>query len=91
MESLSVPLLTPAEVAARCRLSTKTVLRAIHSGRLRACRLGARGGYRVRAVDVEAWLEASVVQPSATSSAQVPAEGVLPGRLVVPEVLPARR
>ena len=30
--------MSPAEVAARCGLSTKTVYRAIRSGALRACR-----------------------------------------------------
>ncbi len=33
-------LLTPREVATRCKVSTKTVLRAIRGGRLRASRLG---------------------------------------------------
>ena len=55
-------LLTPADVAEHFQISTKTVLRAIRSGRLRAYRLGARGAYRMRAADVEAWLDASEVQ-----------------------------
>jgi len=55
-------LLTPADVAERFQISTKTVLRAIRSGRLCAYRLGARGAYRMRAADVEAWLDASQVQ-----------------------------
>ena len=42
-------LLTPADVAERFQISTKTVLRAIRS-------------YRMRADDVEAWLDASEVQ-----------------------------
>ena len=54
-------LLTPADVAERCQISAKTVLRAIHRGRLRASRLGERGAYRMRAADVDAWIEASVV------------------------------
>jgi excisionase family DNA binding protein len=60
-EQLDV-LLTPADVAERCRVSTKTVIRAIKAGRLRAYRLGARGAYRLRVADVEAWLETSEVQ-----------------------------
>ena len=56
------PLLTPADVAQRCQISTKTVLRAIRSGRLRAYRLGARGAYRMRTGDVEAWLDDSQVE-----------------------------
>ena len=58
-------LLTPGEVAELCRLSTKTVLRAIHAGRLRASRLGERAAFRVRLADVEAWIEAFVVPPPA--------------------------
>jgi excisionase family DNA binding protein len=46
-------LLTPTDVAERCQISTKTVLRAIRSGRLCAYRLGARGAYRMRSADVE--------------------------------------
>ena len=51
-------LLTPADVAERCQISTKTVLRAIHRGRLRASRLGEHGAYRMHAADVDAWIEA---------------------------------
>ncbi len=57
------PLLTPADVAERCQVSQKTVLRAIRAGRLRAYRLGSRGAYRLRAADVEAWLAESAVRP----------------------------
>jgi excisionase family DNA binding protein len=55
-------LLTPADVAERCHVSPKTVIRAIRAGRLRAYRLGTRGAYRLRASDVEAWLAESAVQ-----------------------------
>jgi excisionase family DNA binding protein len=55
-------LLTPSDVADRCQVSTKTVLRAIHRGRLRASRLGQQGAYRMRAADVDAWIESSVVE-----------------------------
>lgn len=55
-------LLTPADVAERCQVSAKTVIRAIRAGRLRAYRLGTRGAYRLRADDVEAWLAESAVQ-----------------------------
>ncbi len=55
---VDAPLLTPAEVAAHCRVSTKTVLRAIRSGALRAARLGTRGAYRVEPVAVDAWIAA---------------------------------
>ena len=50
---MSERLLTPSDVAERCQVSTKTVLRAIHRGRLRASRLGEHGAYRIREVDVD--------------------------------------
>ena len=56
-------LLTPSDVAARGQVSAKTVLRAIRAGRLRAYRLGARGTYRIRPSDVDAWLDDQEVQP----------------------------
>jgi excisionase family DNA binding protein len=56
-------LLTPADVAERCQLSTKTVLRAIRAGRLRASRLGENAAFRIRPEDVDAWIEASVLEP----------------------------
>jgi len=52
-------LLRPVDVAELCQVSTKTVLRAIRSGRLRAYRLGTRAAYRIRPEDVEAWLRSS--------------------------------
>ncbi len=52
-------LLTPADIARRCQVSTKTVLRAIHASELRASRLGVRGAYRIREEDLEAWLSAT--------------------------------
>lgn len=64
-------LLTPAAVAERCEVSTKTVMRAIHAGRLRASRLGAGGALRIREEDFEAWIEQSVLEP--TPPARVPA------------------
>src|SRR4051812_14362141 len=50
-------LLTPSDVADRCQVSSKTVLRAIHRRRLRASRLGELGAYRMREADVEDWIE----------------------------------
>src|SRR5919108_6611435 len=55
-------LLRPDDVAELCQVSTKTVLRAIRGGRLRAYRLGARGAYRIRPDDVEAWLQSCPVR-----------------------------
>jgi excisionase family DNA binding protein len=73
------PLLTPRDVAERCRLSTKTVLRAIHAGQLRASRLGAQAAFRIRPADVEAWIEACVVDA-------VPPEREAPSARVRPPV-----
>ena len=57
-------LLTPAEVADYCHISSKTVLRAIRAGRLRASQLGARGAYRMRMQDVDAWIGDTTVPPA---------------------------
>ena len=58
-------LLTSSDVADRCQVSTKTVLRAIHRGRLRASRLGEQGAYRIREADAESWIEACVLEAAA--------------------------
>jgi excisionase family DNA binding protein len=55
-------LLTPADVAERCQISTKTVLRAIHRGRLRASRLGEHQAYRMREADIEDWIERCMLE-----------------------------
>jgi excisionase family DNA binding protein len=62
-------ILTVAEVAERCKLHKKTVLRAIHRGKLRASQLGVKGAYRIRPADVDAWFGAT----------QVHAQDELPG------------
>jgi excisionase family DNA binding protein len=53
-------LLTIAETAQRVRCCERTIRRAIDSGALRAGRIhavdGARGGYRIRLGDLEAWM-----------------------------------
>ena len=56
-------LLTPKDIAARCQINPKTVLRAIRSGRVRASQLGESAAYRVSEADYEAWLAATVVKP----------------------------
>jgi excisionase family DNA binding protein len=65
-------LLTPSDVADRCQVSTKTVLRAIHRGRLRASRLGEHGAYRIREADAESWIEACVLEGRAPQRAAIP-------------------
>jgi excisionase family DNA binding protein len=53
----------PAEVAARVQVCTRTVMRAIHRGELRASRLGPRA-YRIRPEDIDAWIVATTVLPA---------------------------
>jgi len=60
-------LLTPADVTHYCHISSKTVLRAIRAGRLRASRLGQRGAYRIRIEDVHAWIAATTVSAERAS------------------------
>jgi excisionase family DNA binding protein len=52
--------LTIAEAADRTRCCERTIRRAIDRGALRAGRVrganGARGGFRIRPADLEAWL-----------------------------------
>src|SRR5919108_1453088 len=81
-------LLRPDDVAELCQVSTKTVLRAIRNGRLRAFRLDARGAYRIRPDDVEAWLRSSSVARGGDGSdrpdaAERPLQHGERGRLVV--------
>ena len=74
-------LLTPSDVAERCQVSTKTVLRAIHRGRLRASRLGEQGAYRIREADAEQWIESCVLEvPAPTPSRE---RNETSGRLVL--------
>ena len=74
---MSERLLTPSDVAERCQVSTTTVLRAIHRGRLRASRLGEHGAYRMREVDVDEWINACVIDIQAAQSAPA----ALPSRM----------
>lgn len=56
-------LLTLQHAAQICAVSTKTVLRAIHAGDLKASRLGKRGAYRVQQADLVQWVHSKTVQP----------------------------
>src|SRR5207247_1616698 len=55
-------LLSPEQVARRCGLSRRAVYRAIERGELRASRLCSR--IRIRAADVEAWVDEHEIEPS---------------------------
>jgi excisionase family DNA binding protein len=60
--------LTVAQVAEHAGVSESLVRRAIHAGELRASRLG-RMAYRVRRIDVDAWLDRNAVQPAVPAPA----------------------
>lgn len=61
---MSEQMMSVADVATLLGLSTKTIRRAIDDGRLRASK--PCGRLLIRASDVDAWLEASEVEPRAT-------------------------
>ena len=69
---MSDQLLTPADVAARCQISTKTVLRAIRSGRLRASRLGEHARLPDAPGGLEAWIDGSRSSSRRRASAAEP-------------------
>lgn len=62
---METDLLTAAEVADNLRVSTMTVYRLIRSGELPAVRVGRN--YRVRAQDLENYLEEQLVDPGSVS------------------------
>jgi excisionase family DNA binding protein len=57
---------SPAELADLVGLSRKAIYRAIERGELRASRVANR--LRIRPIDVDAWLEGGLVEPSARVS-----------------------
>jgi excisionase family DNA binding protein len=59
---MTAPLLTVAEVADLFRVSSMTVYRLIRNGELPAVRVGR--SYRVREDDLQAYLQAQVVDPA---------------------------
>lgn len=59
--AMSDHLLTAGEVADQLRVSTMTIYRLIRRGELPAVRVGRN--YRVRSRDLEAFLDAQVVDP----------------------------
>lgn len=63
-------LLRPREVAERTQLSYHAVLRAIHRGELRAFRVCQR--IRLRAGDVEEWIQANPIASTGASSPPSP-------------------
>lgn len=64
-------LLSPEDVAILCGLSRKAVYRAIERGELRAARLCSR--LRVRAEDVDRWIDGCIVSvPASVAPVPVP-------------------
>jgi hypothetical protein len=63
-------MLTPKDIATRCQLNPKTVVRAIRAGRLRASQLAESATYRVTEEDYQAWIAAMVVKPPVPAPAE---------------------
>lgn len=66
---MNAQLLTAGEVADLLRVSTMTVYRLIRGGELPAVRVGR--SYRVRSVDLDAYLEAQLVDPASVDLGDV--------------------
>jgi len=58
------PILTPTEVAAFAKVSTKTVYRAIRSGALQAYGIGHGSHYRITQASMLSWLGAMPSSPA---------------------------
>jgi excisionase family DNA binding protein len=76
----TMPLLSPADVAARCGVHVETVRRAIRSGQLPALKVGSR--FRIDPADINRWgvaQESTQQLPSATPHRRRPrpAKGVM--------------
>jgi excisionase family DNA binding protein len=64
-------LLTPSQLAEHVQVSTKTVLRAIARGELRAVQIGQRRAWRICPDDVDAWLETRANRSRSESALKV--------------------
>lgn len=62
--------LTVAEVAAALRLHPDTIRRLLRRGELKGSFIGGRGGYRIAASDVEAFMAAAKLRRRRVSKAQ---------------------
>jgi excisionase family DNA binding protein len=61
-DSGELRLFTVEQVATLCKVSVKTVYRAISHGRLRASQLGVGAAYRIRLEDIRDWIDGSTVR-----------------------------
>jgi excisionase family DNA binding protein len=98
-DSGDLQLYTVEQVATLCKVSVKTVYRAIWHGRLRASQLGVGAAYRMKLEDVQAWVDGSTVvqsRPKVTRRSRTKTASPLPkpstttstdGRLFAPEDL----
>lgn len=57
--------------AAICRVSAKTIYRAVEDGRLKAARLGQGDALRIRMEWIDEWIEASVCSPQGSTQSTV--------------------
>jgi excisionase family DNA binding protein len=98
-DSGDLQLYTVEQVATLCKVSAKTVYRAIWHGRLRASQLGVGAAYRMKLEDVQAWVDGSTVvqfRPKVTRRSRTKTASPQPkpstttstdGRLFAPEDL----
>ena len=97
-DSGDLQLYTVEQVATLCKVSVKTVYRAIWHGRLRASQLGAGAAYRMKLQDIQDWVDGSTVvqyrpkvtrrsKPKATSPPEPSRTTSTDGRLFAPEEL----
>jgi excisionase family DNA binding protein len=63
-DSGDLQLYTVEQVATLCKVSVKTVYRALWHGRLRASQLGVGAAYRMKAEDIQDWIDGSTVVQS---------------------------
>jgi excisionase family DNA binding protein len=63
-DSGDLQLYTVEQVATLCKVSVKTVYRAIWHGRLRASQLGVGAAYRMKLEDIQDWVDGSTVVQS---------------------------
>ena len=102
-DSGDLQLYTVEQVATLCKVSVKTVYRAIWHGRLRASQLGVGAAYRMKLEDVQAWVDGSTVvqsRPNVTRRSRTKTASPRPksatttssdGRLFAPEDLNGSR
>ena len=69
-ENMRMAVYTVAEAAARVRVSTDTIKRALKAGFLKGFRVGARGDWRIGEAELEAWIASGAKTPPRQKKAQ---------------------